>query len=78
MLVEKLEYILSTIESSIAVGAVGKDANPDGGETGNRLRVPIVSLLLPPESNKVDRGVLDVFEVEELGRLQRDISLGDC
>ena len=78
VLLKKFKNILSAVESGIAAGAVGKDANPNGCETGNCLAVAALSLFFPSETGKIDRGVLDVFQVEELGRLQRDISPENC
>ena len=73
--VKKLKNVLSRVKSSVAICAVREDTNPDGGRTGNILIVgTVLSLLLPTEANKVNRGELDVFTVKEFNCLGTNVS----
>lgn len=72
---KELENALSGVESGVAVRTVWTDANPDGDTTGDGLAATVLGLLLPTEANEVDRGVLDLFMVEESNRLGTNVSL---
>lgn len=72
---QELENVLGAFERSVAVGAIGTDADPDCDGAGNVLAETVLSLLLPTETSEVNGSEPDLFGVEESRRLGTNVVL---